>query len=128
MAIVRAPTGLPNFKRSRADREGNSKAHAALIRKLPCCVCPTTPGGQIHHLKATGLRGAGMRSPDKCGVPMCAQCHLEGVERAGSKNEIAWFQKRGIEALDLAAALWAATGDLPRMTAIVIEHKRRGKQ
>lgn len=129
-----------NFKRPRAerlaekvrddhdDRDGNSKAHAELIRKLPCCVCPKTPGGQIHHIKATGLRGAGMRSPDKCGVPMCPECHLQGVERAGSKNELAWFSKRGIEALELAAALWNATGDLPRMVKIVIEHKRSTPQ
>lgn len=124
-----------NFKKSRAnrlaeknrddhdDRDGNSLAHAALIRKLPCCICPRTPGGQIHHLKATGLRGAGMKSPDKCGVPMCDECHLQGVERAGSKNELAWFSKRGIEALELAAALWNATGDLPKMMKITIQHK-----
>lgn len=126
---------LGNFKKPRAerlaektsdthnDREGNSHAHAALIRKLPCCVCPKTPGGTIHHLKATGLRGAGMKSPDKCGVPMCHECHLQGVERVGSRNELAWFSKRGIEALELAAALWKSTGDLPRMVKIVIEHK-----
>jgi len=135
---VKQANVIGNFKRSRAerlaeknrddhdDRDGNSRAHAALIRKLPCCVCPKTPGGQIHHLKATGLRGGAMSSPDKCGVPMCPECHLQGVERAGSKNELAWFSKRGIEALELAAALWKATGDLPRMFAIVIEHKRGG--
>lgn len=134
---IERPLVLANFKRSRAerlaekvrddhdDREGNSRAHAALIRKLPCCVCPKTPGETIHHLKATGLRGAGMKSPDKFGVPMCPECHLQGVERAGSKNELAWFSKRGIEALELAAALWNATGDLPKMVRIVIEHKRR---
>lgn len=126
---------LGNFKKSKADilaektrddhedREGNSYAHQALIRKLPCCVCPKMPGGQIHHLKATGLRGMGMKSPDRYGVPMCHDCHINGVERIGSKNELAWFSKRGIEALDLANALWQATGDLPKMTRIVIAHK-----
>lgn len=130
------PRIIGNFKRPRAERlaekvrddhdnrDGNSQRHLELIRKLPCCVCPRVPGGEAHHLKATGLRGMGMRSPDKCAVPMCHQCHVEGVERAGSKNELAWFEKRGIEALELAAALWGATGDLPRMTKIVIEHKR----
>lgn len=127
-----------NFKRSKTvraeeqsrddhdDREGNSKKHLDLIRKLPCCTCPKTPGGQAHHIKTSGQRGMGMRSPDRFAVPMCPECHLQGVERAGSKNEIAWFRKRGIEALDLAVALWTATGSLPQMTKIVIEHKRRG--
>lgn len=125
---------LGNFKKSKADqlaekvrddhedREGNSYAHQALIRKLPCCTCSKMPGGTIHHLKATGLRGMGRRSPDRYGVPMCADCHLNGVERAGSKNELDWFRKRGVEALDLASALWGATGDLPKMTKIVIAH------
>lgn len=125
---------IGNFKRSRADRlkektrdkhddrEGNSSAHLALIRQLPCCVCGKRPGGQAHHLKATGLRGAGMRSPDKCALPMCEECHLNGVERAGSKNELDWFAKRGIQALDYAAALWTATGDLGRMFKVALEH------
>lgn len=131
------PHVLGNFKRSRAerlaeknrdtheDRDGNSYAHAALIRMLPCCICWKTPGGQIHHLKATGMRGAGMKSPDKFGLPMCEECHLQGVERAGSKNELSWFSKRGIEALELCAALWAGTGDLARMLRIQIAHKKR---
>lgn len=133
---VRAPSSLPNFKRPRSerlaekvrddndDREGNSTKHLGLIRKLPCCVCSKMPAGEAHHLKATGLRGMGMRSPDRFAVPMCHEDHINGVERAGSKNELDWFAKRGVAALDLAAALWNATGDLPKMTKIVIAHKR----
>lgn len=41
-----------------------------------------------------------------------------------SDDVTAWFSKRGIEALELAAALWMTTGDLPKMVKIVIEHKR----
>lgn len=132
---VQPPSGGPNFKRPRAERghkqsnavaerPGMSAEHLANIRKLPCCACPKTPGGQAHHIKTSGQRGMGMRSPDRFAVPMCPECHLQGVERAGSKNEIAWFRKRGIEAIDLAAALWTATGSLPQMTKIVIEHKK----
>ena len=129
---------IGNFKKSRAvrleektcdthdDREGNSGVHLELIRKLPCCCCPRAPGRQAHHIKTTGQRGMGMRSPDRFAVPMCETCHLDGVERAGSKNELAWFLKRGIEVLDLAAALWSASGDLPKMIKIVVEHKRGG--
>lgn len=134
---VQPPSGAPNFKRPRAerlaekvrddhdDREGNSSAHLELIRKLPCCCCLKTPGGQAHHLKATGLRGMGMRSPDRFALPMCEECHLHGVERAGSKNELSWFEKHGIQALELCAALFGATGDLPRMLKVLVEHTRR---
>lgn len=126
---------LANFKPSKAkqlqvktrddhdDRDGNSKAHLACIRKLPCCVCLKMPGGEAHHLKATGQRGMGMRSPDKEAVPMCNDCHINGVERAGSKNELAWFEKRGIQALDLAKALWDSTGDVPKMVRIVLAQR-----
>lgn len=133
---VREANLVGNFKRpraerlkeknrdKRADREGNSAEHLTLIRKLPCATCPTTPAGQAHHLKTTGRRGMGLRSPDQDALPACPECHMNGVERAGSKNELSWYAKRGIDALDLAAALWNATGDLPKMVKIVIEHKR----
>lgn len=116
-------------KDKRADRDGNSEKHLEAVRKLPCCIpgCSKHPGGEVHHLKATGLRGMGLRSPDRYGLPMCHEHHINGVERAGSKNELRWFKARGIEALDLAAALWIASPDVARMTKIVIEHKQAGR-
>ena len=109
----------------RADRPGNSEAHLAAIRKLPCCVTLRTPAGECHHLKQTGERGAGMRSSDRWAVPLSHVPHME-LEREGSRNERAWFERHGIDApLDLAAALWAASPDVARMTKIVIAHKRR---
>lgn len=138
---VREPSGQPNFKRpraerladknrdKRADRPGNSDDHLALIRKLPCCLqgCSIMPSGTAHHIKATGLRGGAMRSPDRYAIPLCWDHHINGVERQGSKNELSWLSNRGVEALDLAAALWGATGDLPKMVRIVIQHKQAGK-
>lgn len=75
-------------------------------------------------MKSTGVRGMGMRSPDRYAVPLCHDHHINGVERVGSRNEIEWFAKRGVQALDLAAALWGSTGDLAKMTAIVVTNKR----
>ena len=48
--------------------------------------------------------------------------HME-VERAGTRNELAWFEQRGIDAHVLAQDLWAARGDLAKMTKIVIAHR-----
>ncbi len=116
-------------KKSAAEkREGMSAKHIALIRKLPCCVCQRNPGGTAHHLKlGTSDRGMGMRSSDKFAIPMCADCHLNGIERAGSKNEWTWFKSRGVNPLDLAAGLWAVTGNLEAMRAVMLAHKEREK-
>ena len=107
----------------RADRPGNSEEHLAALRKCPCVVTLRVPAGEVHHLKQTGERGAGMRSSDKWGVPLSHAVHME-LEREGSRNERRWFEKHGIEApLDLAAALWNASPDVAAMTKIIIAHR-----
>lgn len=113
-------------KKSAAEkREGMSAKHIALIQRLPCCVCQIDPGGTAHHLKlGVESRGLGMRAPDKCTVPLCGDCHLHGIERAGSRNEWDWFSKRGINCLDLAQTLWDATGDLDAMRERLRDHLR----
>lgn len=104
-------------------RPGMSEAHAALIRQMPCCVTLKVPCGEIHHLKSgTGERGAGLRSTDKWGVPMCHDAHME-VENAGTRKERAWFLERGIDPHELAQALWANTGDLARMVNVLMTHR-----
>jgi hypothetical protein len=112
-------------KKSAADkRDGQSERHLELIRQLPCCCCGQA-GGEAHHLKlGTGERGMGLRSTDKWTVPMCNWEHGE-VERAGSKNEWKWFERRGIACLDLAAGLWAVTGNLEAMALVMQAHRQR---
>lgn len=126
----------PRFRPSRSERlkkepkrkrEGNDGAYLAKLRGLRCCICGNPPPNTVHHLKATGQRGIGMRSPDKFGVPMCflqgENCH-EQIERVGSKNELAWFKRRGIDAIDLAGALWANRDSLERMRAVLEAHRK----
>lgn len=108
-------------------REGNCKKHLALIRKLPCCVTGKRGPNDPHHLKE-GLaheRGIGRKATDRWAVPLCRTKHEE-VERIGSRNEQAWFQKHGIaDSLELAAALWRNTGDLERMQRVLEAHMGR---
>jgi len=117
-------TRKPKEKKERKtdSRPGMSEEHLALVRKLPCCITGRVPAGEAHHLKATGERGMGLRSTDRWAIPMAHDPHME-VERAGSRNELTWFKARGIDAIDLATSLWLATGDLPKMTKIVIAHR-----
>jgi hypothetical protein len=122
--------GLERRQRARdepkKERPGMSEAHLALIRQLPCAVTGKTPAGEAHHLKAgTGERGMGMRSTDRWAIPLRHDPHME-LERQGSRNEVAWLQARGIaDPLALAEALWAASGDLERMTKIVSAHRSK---
>lgn len=134
------PRVLANFKPTRGQREkakrtkqsaaerrpGMSEDHLACIRKLPCLACYPfiKTAGEAHHLKMTGDRGMGLRSQDKDAVPLC-RTHHDEVERAGAKNEAAKMRSWDIkDPLQLASDLWKATGDVGRMTRILIEHKR----
>lgn len=132
---VRKPHVLGNFKvksykqhknsESYKERPGMSDAHLALIRQMPCAASYPLKGGEAHHLKQTntGERGMGLRSTDKWAVPLSAIKHAE-VERIGSRNEVAWFKEHGIaDVRELAEALWANTGDLDRMNAVLIAHR-----
>lgn len=120
-AKMKAKRRKENF---RAKRPGMSDDHLACIRKLPCCTCLKVPAGQASHLKDTPdkERGMGLKSSDKWAVPQCNDCHINGVERVGARNELAWFKARGVDALSLAQALWHSTEDLAKMVKIVIEH------
>lgn len=116
-------------KKSPADKRkklpGNSEKHLAALRVMPCAIpgCNNGAPSDPHHLKNTKLRGMGLKSPDKFAIPLCRSCH-EAVERAGSKNEIAWFERHGIEPLELAAALWMVSPDKGAMMRVVMAHKQ----
>lgn len=109
-------------KSPRERREGMSREHLELIRKLPCCITGRVPGGEVHHLKSeTKERGMGLRSTDKWGIPMSHAAHME-VEAVGTRNEKAWFLARGIDPHELARSLWASTGNLDRMRRVLMAH------
>lgn len=113
---------LKKKPRAADKRPGMSEAHLALIRKMPCAVSLKLPA-EAHHLKGTGERGMGLRSTDRWAVPLSHDLHMD-LERAGSRNEVRWFQERGIEdPHELAVALWNNTGDLGRMIKVLMAHR-----
>ena len=130
---VSAPDGAPNFRIRRlkkrkpsaeARREREAPGYLDKIRKLPCCIpgCDALPPSQAHHLKCTGERGIGKKSSNRWAVPLCSECHMNGVERVGSRQEAAWFRERGILCLDLAAALYANAHSLDAMISVLNVH------
>jgi hypothetical protein len=123
----RKPKALQKKTKStwRQKRPGMSEEHLKAVRALPCCVCGKEPAGTVHHLKDTPERERGMsvRSSDKWGVPLCIHDH-DAIERAGSRNEVAWFQREaGFDPRELAMALWGATNEPRKMRQILLAYK-----
>lgn len=109
-------------RKRRAERPGNSEEHLAAVRKLPCIVCGTDKAPvRAHHLRSTREGGAGQKPPDKWTVPLCDDHHNMGVDcvhGVGSKKELGWFARHGIDALALAAALWSASPNVEAMKRV----------
>jgi hypothetical protein len=116
---------------SQERREGNSQAHLALVRQLPSCVSGVAGPCDPHHLRSAAAlleRGVGMRATDRWTVPLLRHEHDE-LHRISSRLEEAWFRERGVDdVIELAAALWANTGDLERMWKVQQAHMGRARR
>ena len=104
-------------------RDGKDEVYLAKVRSLPCCVCGTPGPSEVHHLKQGVKRGMAMKSEDRWTIPLCNDHHINGIERAGSKNEVQWFVVRGVDCLTLAANLWARRHSLEEMGKVLEAHK-----
>jgi hypothetical protein len=139
---IRPPKVYGNFRPSLKDRarkkpsaqerrEGNSKDHLELVRQLPSCVSGVAGPCDPHHLRSSAAlaeRGVGMRATDRWAVPLLRVEHDE-LHRISSRLEEAWFRERGIDdVIELAAALWANTGDLERMWKVQQAHMGRARR
>jgi hypothetical protein len=67
------------------------------------------------------------KSSNKWAVPLCYECHINGVERIGSRQEAAWFRERGILCLDLAAAIYANSHSLEAMLNVLRTHREKSQ-
>ncbi len=127
--IAKAP-----LQHTRQPREGDSRAHLAFIRQLPCCVCGVhggiyDPFTQAHHLLRADDRpkGTGRKHLDKYAIPLCSLHHLatSGTDSAhGAGNDETWLAGHGIDGRALAAALWRASGDYDKGLRIVQRAKK----
>jgi hypothetical protein len=139
---IRPPKVYGNFRPSLKERarkkpsaqerrEGNSKDHLELVRQLPSCVSGVAGPCDPHHLKsgpAATERSVGRRATDRWAVPLTRAEHDE-LERISSRLEEAWFRERGVsDVVELAAALWANTGDLERMWKVQQAHMGRARR
>ena len=81
------------------------KAHLKFVASQPCLICGRTPSDP-HHLRFAQPRAIGLKVSDEFTVPLCRGHHRE-LHQTG--NEQAWWQKRKINALEIARELWEKT-------------------
>ena len=83
-------------------RRERNRAHLAHVAAQPCLVCGREPSDP-HHLRFAQLRALGRKASDQFTVPLCRIHHRE-AHRHG--NEVAWWQRAGIDPLQVAQELW----------------------
>lgn len=99
------------------------KAHLAFVAGLPCCITGRTDGVQAHHLLKTSEKCMGRRSGDDKVIPLHHEMHTD-LHRGG--DETAFLRWYCIDPLDLARALYAATGDHEQGLRVVRGLERTG--
>jgi len=78
------------------------KQHLKFVASQPCLICGRQPSDP-HHLRYAQPRAIGLKVSDEFTVPLCRGHHRE-LHQAG--NEILWWSKFKISALDIARDLW----------------------
>ena len=112
----------------RSKRPGDDAKHLERIRQLPCVIPGCGSGGDAHHLLRIGglPKGTGRKNEDRWAIPVC-RTHHDAAHAAG--NDEAWFAGQGIQARDLAEALWKGRlkpDPLSAMQRVVYRAKQRG--
>lgn len=119
MPSPRIPKTMPHHVRR--ERPDMSPSHKRDIKDLPCLVCGSVSDIDPHHLlhpeHGANSKGMGRTSADKWLLPLCRKCH--DAAHAHGDDE-AWLASKGYDGRSIAAALWAARGDLAAMVRITL--------
>ena len=95
--------------------------HLRFVAAQPCLVCGRTPS-DAHHIKFAEQGALGRKVSDRFAVPICRLHHRE-LHRRG--NERVWWQNQGIDALAIAATLWASTHAIAPAAAEIVDDRDR---
>jgi hypothetical protein len=91
-----------------APRRIRDRDHVRSVAKQPCLVCGRRPT-DAHHLRFAQSPALGRKVSDEFTVPLCRGHHRE-VHRCG--DEMAWWEKTGIDPSAAARILWLKTHPL----------------
>lgn len=116
-------------------RPGDSAKHLSLVRQMPCCVpgCGSLESEPHHLMRVDNLpKGTGRTSEDKWLLPLCFKHHRRTVSKTDCAHgdhgdDEGWLASKGIQARDLAKALWACR-DKPDVEAAMRRVVFRAKQ
>jgi DNA recombination protein Rad52 len=78
------------------------KVHLRFVASQACVICGRQPSDP-HHLRFAQPRALGLKVSDEFTVPLCRGHHRQ-LHQAG--NEVAWWGKLQINALEMAKTLW----------------------
>jgi hypothetical protein len=129
--IERPATAFSISKGQRRPRERN-RNHLAWIASLPslisgkrgCEAAHIRMGSQVHGKRSVGLAE---KPDDMFTVPLTASEHRTGDDsQHACGDERAWWARHGIDPIDVALRLWAASGDDERGEVIIHEARARG--
>lgn len=121
----------------RQERPGDSALHVKRIMALECCVpgCGSPESEPHHLLRVDNLpKGTGRRSEDRWVLPLCFKHHRRTVSKTDCAHgdhgdDEGWLAEKGIQARDLAKALWACRDKpdpLSAMQRVVYRAKTKG--
>jgi Protein of unknown function (DUF968) len=96
---AQAALAFPKEKRLR------NKEHLKFVAQLACLVCGRMPS-HAHLIRYAQTRALGLKVSDEFTVPLCSVHHDE-IHRTG--DERAWWARRQIDPLKVAAELWTST-------------------
>lgn len=105
------------------------ESHLAFIRQLPCLITGTRYNVHAAHIRYADPRyfkravGVGEKPNDMWAVPLCGHEHMDGPDAQHKQNERAYWEKRGIDPVAVAAALYCWSGDIEAGEQIVREFR-----
>ena len=110
------------FQRKKERVPTAERDHITNIHNLFCVICGAA-FPQAHHLRnLTGENnpGTSRRRADKYAIPLCNAHHNGSNDSAHHDgDDEVWLAGKGIDGRALAAALWAARGDIDAMQRVV---------
>lgn len=93
--------------------------HKAWIKTLPCVVCGNQPCDPAH-VRTGADGGMGLTPSDRFLLPLC-RTHHDEQHRVG---ETTFWSSLGIDPMDIAARLWAVTGDTDQGVRAVLRARQ----
>lgn len=128
--IQRPETAFPLTHGRQKNPRQNHKDHIRWVKSLPCLIegvraldvdpCHIRYGDPTYGKAAAG---AGEKSHDQYSVPMRRKHH----DAQHQNNEREWWAARGIDPLEVAAKLWAASGN-DEAGELIIANARKGQK